>query len=163
MKKATTQSSNNQRRSSVQKNKKDEIQNSKREASEAKSPKISEYRRLLFSPKFKRNVDNTNNSFQKYEIKNVAGMSSAKLYEIESTFKRKGLENYLILFRIHIFDIKTSINVIGDDHTGKVSFNVRGELNDDKFVKSLEEVNSNLQKEYKLRANPVQTQNSLRT
>ena len=90
MKKATTQSSNNQRRSSVQKNKKNEIQNSKREASEAKSPKISEYRRLLFSPKKNRKVDNSNNSFQKYEIRNVAGMSSAKLYDIESTFKRKG-------------------------------------------------------------------------
>ncbi len=59
--------------------------------------------------------------------------------------------------------MKTSINVIGDDRTAKISFNVNGDLNDDKFVKSLEEVNSNLQKEYKARANPVEPRKSLRT
>lgn len=38
-------------------------------------------------------------------------------------------------------------------------------MNDDKFVKNLEEVNSSLQKDYKLRANPIKPRNfnSLRT
>jgi len=92
MKKANTQSSKNQRRSSVQKINKDELNNLEKYEKKraALSPKISEYRKLLFSPKRNRKVENSNNSFQKLEINNVPGLSSAKLYEIESLFKKKG-------------------------------------------------------------------------